>query len=459
MVAALAAREGRAVAHVDFPGAYLNAEMPDDPEKEVLMRLNRYESMVLCKIDPSYEKLMDSKGRITVKLKRALYGCVESARLWYEKICEDLTALGYTKNEVDMCVFNRTEEDGTQSTIVLHVDDCLITASTEQTVDGIIKEIEELYPSLSVKRGRVIDYIGMTFDFRERGAVKITMAGYVEEFLTEVADIEGVCITPAARNLFNTHDDDPDLGEKEKERFHHLTAKLLYLAKRTRPDLLTAVSFLTKRVNKPNGSDMAKLARAIKYLRGTKSMGIKLEADKNLAVLAYVDASYGVHEDMKSHTGCVVGIGKGPLYAKSSTQKLNSKSSTEAELIGLSDSANQVIWTRNFLISQGYDIGPAIVYQDNQSTIAMVKNGKSNSERTRHIAIRFYFVADRVASKEIKLEYMSTSDMLADILTKPLQSHLFLRLRDQLLNWTLDDVSRHPVTTSQGSVVPNDQST
>jgi hypothetical protein len=188
-------------------------------------------------------------------------------------------------------------------------------------------------------------------------------------------------------------------------------------------------------------------------------MGIKLEANKNLAVLAYVDASYGVHDDMKSHTGCVVGIGKGPLYAKSSTQKLNSKSSTEAELIGLSDSSNQIIWTRNFLISQGYDMGPATVYQDNQSTIAMVKNGKSNSERTRHIAIRFYFVADRVASKEIKLEYMSTSDMLADVLTKPLQSHLFIRLRDQLLNWTLDDVSGHPVTTSQGSVVLTDQST
>jgi hypothetical protein len=433
--------------------------MPDDDEKEVLMRLNRYESIVLCHIDKSYERYLDAKGRITVKLKRALYGCIESARLWYEKLSADLLGLGYTKNEVDMCVFNRIEKDGSQSTIVVHVDDCLITAKNENTVSGIIEEIEAIYPSLSVKKGQVIDYIGMTFDFRERGAVKVTMAGYVEEFLAEVADIEGVSITPAARTLFNTHDGEPDLGEKDKERFHHLTAKLLYLAKRTRPDLLTPVSFLTKRVNKPNSFDMDKLKRAIKYLRGTREMGIKLEADKNLAVLAYVDASYGVHDDMKSHTGCVVGIGKGPLYAKSSTQKLNSKSSTEAELIGLSDSSNQIIWTRNFLISQGYDIGPAIVYQDNQSTIAMVKNGKSNSERTRHIAIRFYFVADRVASKEIKLEYMSTSDMLADVLTKPLQSHLFIRLRDQLLNWTSDDVSGHPVTTSQGSVVPNDQST
>jgi hypothetical protein len=138
---------------------------------------------------------------------------------------------------------------------------------------------------------------------------------------------------------------------------------------------------------------------------------------------------------MKSHTGCVIGLGKGPIFGKSTTQKLNCKSSTEAELIGLSDSTNQVIWTRNFLIEQGFDIGPATIYQDNQSTIALVKNGKSNSERTRHIAIRFFFVSDRVKSNEIKIEYMATGEMLADILTKPLQGNLFKKLRDQLLNW------------------------
>ena len=202
-----------------------------------------------------------------------------------------------------------------------------------------------------------------------------------------------------------------------------------------RPDILTAVSFLTKRVQSPTEEDMRKLERVIRYIRGTAELGIIIEARVNLGVYAYVDASYGVHTDYKSHTGCVIGIGKGPIYAKSSTQKINSKSSSEAELIGLSDSTNQIVWVRNFLISQGYDVGEATVYEDNMSTINMVKNGKSNSERTRHIAIRFYFVADRVQQKEIKIQYMQTANMLADILTKPLQGKLFTRLRDQLLNW------------------------
>ena len=80
-------------------------------------------------------------------------------------------------------------------------------------------------------------------------------------------------------------------------------------------------------------------------------------------------------------------------------------------------------------------MGPAVVYQDNMSTIALVKNGKSNSDRTRHIAIRFFFVSDRVLNKEISVEYMPTGDMLANILTKPPQGALFIKLRDKLLNW------------------------
>ena len=100
-----------------------------------------------------------------------------------------------------------------------------------------------------------------------------------------------------------------------------------------------------------------------------------------------MDASYGVHADLKSNTGCVIGIGRGLVNSKSTGQKLNTKSSTEAELVALSDSTSQIVWTRGFLEEQGYKMGPATVYQDNMSTIALVNNGESNSDRTRHIAI------------------------------------------------------------------------
>jgi hypothetical protein len=84
---------------------------------------------------------------------------------------------------------------------------------------------------------------------------------------------------------------------------------------------------------------------------------------------------------------------------------------------------------------QGYKVGPATVYEDNQSAIKLAENGRSNSSRTRHIAIRYFFVSDRIKAGEIKVEYLKTTDMIADILTKPLQGALFRRLRSLLLNW------------------------
>ena len=220
-----------------------------------------------------------------------------------------------------------------------------------------------------------------------------------------------------------------------KRRFNSITAQLLYLSKRVRPDILTSVAFLRKRVLNPQRGDFNKLVRTIQYLRGTHNMGVVLGVQDPPCVYAYVDASYAVHPDMKSHTGCVISLGMGPIYVKSSTQKLNTKSSTEAELVGLSDCSNQVIWTRNFLIQQGYIMPPAVMYQDNMSTIQLIKNGRSTSEKTRHVDIRFFFMHDRVNSGDVSLVYMNTKDMTADALTKPLQGEPFRVLRDKLLNW------------------------
>ena len=181
-------------------------------------------------------------------------------------------------------------------------------------------------------------------------------------------------------------------------------------------------------------TDYIKLCKLIKYLRSTKQLGIVLDGNKQIMILAYIDASHAIHDDCTSHTGVVISMGKGPIYIKSTSQKINTRSSTESELVALSDSITQVIWARNFLLQQGYKIQPGKVYQDNKSTMALVKNGKSNSERTKHIAARFYFVKDRVEAGDIQIEYMSTENMIADIMTKPLNGAAFERMRNLLLN-------------------------
>ena len=126
-------------------------------------------------------------------------------------------------------------------------------------------------------------------------------------------------------------------------------------------------------------------------------------------------------------------LGQGCIFFKSTKQKLNTRSSTESELVGLSDALTTVVWMRDFLLGQGYDVGPAVMYQDNMSTIALAENGRALNERSRHINIKFFFASDRVEKGEIVVKYMPTDDMIADLLTKPLQGEKFRAMRDKIL--------------------------
>jgi hypothetical protein len=180
---------------------------------------------------------------------------------------------------------------------------------------------------------------------------------------------------------------------------------------------------------------MQKLKRALQYVNGTRKLGLRLRHNASATLHAFIDASYGVHDDYRSHSGMVISLGAGSIDVRSTKQKLNTKSSTEAELVGLSDMCSKVIWHRDFLIAQGMNPPPARVYQDNQSTMALVDRGNSTSDRTRHVAIRYYWVKDRIEAKEVEVVYCPTQDMVADILTKPLVGKKFIDLRNLLLNW------------------------
>jgi len=113
-----------------------------------------------------------------------------------------------------------------------------------------------------------------------------------------------------------------------------------------RPDLLLAISFLTTRVQNSTQQDLCKLMRVLKYLNATKDLVLHLRGDDFLCSCAYIDASFAVHDDYKSHSGVFVSIRMGPIFVKSSKQRLNSNSSTEAEMIAVSDGLNHVLWIR-----------------------------------------------------------------------------------------------------------------
>ena len=208
---------------------------------------------------------------------------------------------------------------------------------------------------------------------------------------------------------------------------------ILYLAKRTKPECLTAVSYLATKVNECTVGDVDKLQRLVRYIGATREKGVVLmPGATGISVKLFVDASYGVHHDGKSHTGSCIVIGDlGAVHCRSSKQLIVTKSSTEAELVGLSDSANQGIFIRNFLLAQGYQMGPVTILQDNQSCMALIERGRLGAERTWHIQIRYFWVKERVDTGEARIEYLRTEDMYANVLTKPLQGAQFVRERER----------------------------
>jgi hypothetical protein len=428
MIAAIAQYEKRLVYTVDIEGAYLNASMG---KHEVIMKMDNYLSELLVELYPEYKEYSTYKGEIFVILNKALYGCVESARLFYLHVKNSLNSFGYTSNSYDDCVFNITEND-IQCTIAVHVDDLLITCKSQAMIDKLIDNLTRVYKKIKVNEGSVQPYLGMIFDFHD-DYVKLDMKRFIQEILDEYP-VEGEVTSPAANHLFDIDEFSPKLDQKRKELFHTLTAKLLYLSKRARPELSTAISFLTTRVLYPTEQDNIKLERVIKYLSGSVNIVMRLAGSKDNQTKGYIDASFAVHPQMQSHTGGAISTGKGIVDWKSSRQQLMSKSSAEAELIGLSDYSSRVIWTRNWNISQGYEERPAVIYQDNQSTIALVEKGKSTSQRTRHVSIRYFFLKDRIDSHEIEIRYLPTDVMLADIFTKPLQGKKFVDMRKELMN-------------------------
>ena len=180
----------------------------------------------------------------------------------------------------------------------------------------------------------------------------------------------------------------------------------------------------------------------MKFLKGMQDDVLTLRAD-GLGVLNwYWDASFAVHPDYKNHTGGSLTLGEGSVLSASRKQKLNTRSSTEAELVAVDDGMGIILWSRLFLEAQAFDIKKNILYQDNRNAILLENNGKaSSSQRTCHINIRYFFVKDQVDKENLTIEFCPTDDMIADYFTKPTTGTKFHLLHAMVMGTVVPDAN------------------
>jgi hypothetical protein len=210
--------------------------------------------------------------------------------------------------------------------------------------------------------------------------------------------------------------------------YRKMVGGLMYAMVSTRPDLAYSLSVVSRFLSCPTQTHCELVSHIYMYVRGTLDFKIRYEAKSNLELTGYVDAAYGNNKRGTSTTGYCFLVGDGLISWYSKGQKVVALSIAEAKYIAATEAAKEAIWLRTFLEELGFPQKSTVLFEDNQACILLSRNPQLHS-RTKHIQIRYHFIREKVSSKEITLQYISTKDQLADMFKKSLPGYL-LRLKN-----------------------------
>lgn len=419
---AIAVTKSLNVSAYDIKGAYLKAKIKSD--KDIVIRFNKEITSVMREIDSTIPT--DTQGASYAVLRKALYGLRQSGKLFYSHLLTTLSKLGYDTLNYDRCVFRRCI-GARYCYIAIYVDDIIIFTDDENERMRIKKGLTEIYGDLKQQKGSHITYRGIEI-YQRKNSIFINQEPYVTQLCKQFNIVKSVT-TPTTANLFEI--DEHAAPADDSIAFRNGVAKILWLASQTRPDVRLLASFLSTRLANPSKQDELKLIRGLKYLHGTSSLGMQF-TPCSLVLNASIDASHMVHPDAHGHTGVHIRIGTNLVEAISKKQTIIAQSSAEAELIGLNHGLNHLSWAQNLMEELGFEQLESIVYQDNLSTIAISEGGYP-TQRTKHMAMRYFHVKELINQNKIKLKYLASEHMDADIQTKSLERSTFQKHRDEIM--------------------------
>jgi len=418
---------------IDVKGAYLKVEIEN---RQQLMKINKRLTNLVIELDSSFKKYQNPEdGSMIVKLQKALYGLRESSKLWYEDLKSKLIKYGLTESKLDRCLFMKDASGNKGLYVTIHVDDLFVASDDQNELIKFSKYLKDQYNEIKVGMSTdgSLSYLGMTITVNDvSGEIKISQQGYIDKLLARY-NVTETAKTPSTDNLFEI---DESQEHVDKTDYISRVMSLMYLAKRTRPDILKEVCILSTFNQNPTSFELSKINRVLKYINYTKHRVLTINVT-DLQVNVYADASYAVHTNGRSHSGGIImcGTNGGVIYARSNKQKLVSLSSTEAEIIAVNDILMRGIQIQSLLVEMGVKSTNIILFQDNLSTINLLTKSSKNSFKSKHINVRFFFTRDLIKEGRLRIQHCPTEDMKADILTKPLIGYKFT----QMVNWLLNN--------------------
>ncbi|CAI7764575.1 unnamed protein product, partial [Closterium sp. NIES-53] len=357
------------------------------------------------------------------QLQKSLYRIKQAPRLWQQYLHARLTRIGFKQLPHDQGMYRLTKNDD-YILLIVYVDDLLYIGSN----DGITTWFEgELQRDLTLTvSSTVTQYLGLNIR-EEKDVIYLSAEKYADTIAKRFTLTPSAITTPYRYTAGN--DKGGLLKPAGIRDYQKKLGCLLFAVVTCRPDLSYSASQLATYLKKPEAEHLAELDRALHYFASTPTIGLTYykNATTPTKLIGYVDADHaGDSDNRRSRTGYIYRLEPiGPISWQSSKQELIALSSAEAEYIALCSATKEGLYLRELLEEAKLAQLPSFsLFCDNQSAILIAnKNGFAN--RTKHIALRYFFVKDEIEKGRLELSYCSTSEMAADYLTKKLGKSKF----------------------------------
>jgi hypothetical protein len=382
-----------------------------------------------------------------LQLVRNLYGQKQAGRVWYQYLVDGLLEIGFTRSNVDECVFYYKN-----SVLLVYVDDSILMGSDNNELAYLLQELQKKFKVQ--EEGDLCDYLGIEIK-KEDGGITLTQPQLIESILKDLK-LDGTNIksrsTPALKTRV-LHKDDAGTPFDESFHYRSVIGKLNYLEKSTRPDISHAVHQCARFSASPKQSYAMAVRYIARYLAGTKDKGIRLSPDTKRGYECFVDASHAgdwkqqsaIDDPVtaKSRTGYIITFAGCPIVWVSKLQTEIALSTTEAEYIALSSSAREILP----MITLAKEAAKCRIihktkapllhcklFEDNKGAIEMANVPKMRP-RTKHLNIKYHFFRQYVQQGILQVLHISGTNQVADIFTKALDVASFHRHRRQIMGW------------------------
>ncbi len=311
------------------------------------------------------------------------------------------------------------------------MDDLLRFASDKSRLTDIQDQLSARFKMTNL--GEVSHYLGMEVDVEVGKQISLRQTVYLKKMLErfQMTDCKPVSVpmNPGVANGLFPSDQQADRATIEW--YQSAIGSLLWPAVHTRPDISYSVGVLSRYYANPGSTNCNLLIQIFRYLAGTLELGITFKSDSTDGLVGYTDSDWAGLKDGRRSTGRYTFLlSGGPVSYQSKQQATFALFSTEAEYMATTEAGKEALWIAQFLATLRYRLldHPVGLKADNRGAIMLTANPEFH-RRTKHIEVRHHLIQEKVDSKEIVINYISTKDMVADWLTKALNPKLFRAFR------------------------------